>query len=298
MQEKNTFTITHLSMSLKYGGISFIAGSVSHGVFSGQRSMLTALIGLLAFVLGTWLENRDNKTLKTNLIKTLAISSLLAVSLGFFTGSLQHFPDSPYRSVWVVPLGFALSLLALSLTYNKSLFGELKRYTLGSFAVVLMVSIGAYSYYSQNGSGSGHSHATASTSHDHTSSHDAHSLMGEVGKLSEITRSIEISMSDNMRFEPSQITVKAGETIRFIVKNVGKIRHELTLGSPEDLKQHAAMMLKNPDMQHDDPNMAQVEPGEKGEIIWKFGQHGTVDFACLQPGHYEAGMKGMVNVTN
>ena len=42
--------------------------------------------------------------------------------------------------------------------------------------------------------------------------------------------------------------------------------------------------------------MVTVAPGKTGEIVWRFTTAGKVDFACLQPGHYDAGMKGLVTV--
>lgn len=104
-------------------------------------------------------------------------------------------------------------------------------------------------------------------------------------------------MTDAMRFTPSGITVRKGETIRFVVKNSGQIRHEFSLGSQRELAEHAAAMQKFPNMEHDEPNMVSLAPGVQGEVIWQFTQPGTVDFACLQPGHFEAGMKGGVTVT-
>jgi uncharacterized cupredoxin-like copper-binding protein len=99
-----------------------------------------------------------------------------------------------------------------------------------------------------------------------------------------------------MRYSPSNIAVKQGETVRFIARNSGKIKHEIVLGSARELKEHADMMLKMPGMEHAEANMVVVEPGKTGEIIWKFTKAGTFDFACLQPGHFEAGMKGQVKV--
>jgi uncharacterized cupredoxin-like copper-binding protein len=55
-------------------------------------------------------------------------------------------------------------------------------------------------------------------------------------------------------------------------------------------------MMKMPGMEHADGNMVSVSPGETGEVVWRFTSSGKVDFACLQPGHYDAGMKGLVNV--
>lgn len=104
-------------------------------------------------------------------------------------------------------------------------------------------------------------------------------------------------MSDAMRFTPSRVSVHRDETIRFVLKNQGQLKHEMVLGTISDLNKHAAMMVKYPDMQHSDPNQASVEPGQTGELVWRFTRSGTVDFACLQPGHYDAGMKGQVRVS-
>ena len=99
-----------------------------------------------------------------------------------------------------------------------------------------------------------------------------------------------------MRFTPSQIRVKRGETIRFVVKNSGQLKHEFNLGTEKDLKAHYELMKKFPEMEHDEPNIASVAPGGTGEVVWQFTKAGTVSFACLHPGHYEAGMKGQVKV--
>ncbi len=120
--------------------------------------------------------------------------------------------------------------------------------------------------------------------------------VGEPGKAAQATRTVNVDMTDNMRFTPSEISVKQGETVRFVVKNSGAVKHELVLGTPEELKEHYAMMLKMPGMEHADDNMVSVAPGKTGEVVWRFTQAGKVDFACLQPGHYDAGMKGLVNV--
>ena len=103
-------------------------------------------------------------------------------------------------------------------------------------------------------------------------------------------------MDDNMRFTPSQISVKPGETVRFFIKNGGKVPHEMVLGNMEDLKSHAAMMQKMPGMKHAEPNMIALQPGQRGGIVWQFADAGIVDFACTIPGHLEAGMAGKVIV--
>jgi uncharacterized cupredoxin-like copper-binding protein len=81
-----------------------------------------------------------------------------------------------------------------------------------------------------------------------------------------------------------------------VVKNSGKVKHEMVLGSIKELKEHAALMLKFPEMEHADPNQLGVEPGKTGEMIWQFTKAGKFEFACLQPGHFEAGMRGTIAV--
>ena len=130
--------------------------------------------------------------------------------------------------------------------------------------------------------------------HDHGDGHA--SPLGKAGDPKKITRTIEVGMNDTMRFFPAAIAVKSGETIRFVVKNGGKVKHEMVLGTPKELKEHAALMRKFPEMEHADPNQVSVEPGKTGDMIWQFTRAGKVDFACLQPGHYEAGMTGKVTV--
>jgi len=124
--------------------------------------------------------------------------------------------------------------------------------------------------------------------------HDA--AHGKPGDPAKVSRSIEIDMSDAMRFTPATITARKGETIRFVVKNSGKVKHEMVLGSIKELKEHAALMLKFPEMEHANPNQLSVDPGKTGEMIWQFTKAGAFDFACLQPGHFEAGMRGKIAV--
>jgi uncharacterized cupredoxin-like copper-binding protein len=120
--------------------------------------------------------------------------------------------------------------------------------------------------------------------------------MGKPGDATKVWRSIEVDMNDNMRFVPARVDVKRGETIRFVVHNSGKVKHEMVLGSPKELKAHAVLMRKFPEMEHADPNQVSVEPGKTAELVWQFTKAGTFDFACLQPGHFEAGMVGKVAV--
>ncbi len=127
--------------------------------------------------------------------------------------------------------------------------------------------------------------------------HEDHaSALGKPGDAKKVGRTVTIKMNDNMRFSPASVSAKKGETIRFVLKNEGKLKHEMVLGTIAELKDHAALMVKFPQMDHADPNQASVEPGKTGGLIWQFTKAGTFDFACLQAGHYEAGMKGQVVV--
>lgn len=125
---------------------------------------------------------------------------------------------------------------------------------------------------------------------------DGESAIGKAGVAAKVNRTITVEMSDAMRYTPSDIQVKQGETVRFIVKNNGKVKHELSLGTEKELLEHLEQMKKFPDMEHDEPSKVSLAPGKQGEIVWQFTKAGAVNFACLMPGHYEAGMKGAVKV--
>lgn len=135
-----------------------------------------------------------------------------------------------------------------------------------------------------HGAGGGHQHGSES------------SAIGQPGLAKNISRTVRVSITDDMKFNPSNINVKQGETIHFVVKNLGKTKHEMVLGTDQDLKEHYQQMMKHPEMEHAEPNMITLAPGKSGEIIWQFTKSGKVQFACLQPGHYDAGMKGVVSV--
>ena len=112
-------------------------------------------------------------------------------------------------------------------------------------------------------------------------------------------RIIELAMTEGsgtMGFIPDTIDVKTGEQIKFVIRNTGALDHEFKLDSSEQIAKHKIAMAKNPEMIHDDPNGTRLEPSKSGEILWKFSKAGTFEFACLIPGHYEAGMHGKIVV--
>lgn len=119
---------------------------------------------------------------------------------------------------------------------------------------------------------------------------------GRAGDPKKVTRTIRVDMSDAMRFAPAELAIRVGETVRFEVRNSGKVLHEMVLGRMADLKQHAELMRKFPGMEHDEPHMAHVASGKRGTIVWQFDQPGEFHYGCLIPGHFEAGMIGRIRV--
>ena len=119
---------------------------------------------------------------------------------------------------------------------------------------------------------------------------------GKAADPAKAKRTIHVDMADTMRFTPSELTVKRGETVRFVAKNSGKVMHEMVLGTMDELKAHAEMMRKHPGMKHDEPHMLHVAPGKTGQMGWRFTKAGTFHYGCLVPGHFEAGMVGRIIV--
>lgn len=146
------------------------------------------------------------------------------------------------------------------------------------------------------------------SAHAHTGAHETKAPKINYAKAEETpfgkaadprkAKAVVVHMSDTMRFSPSEIVVKKGDIVRFEVKNDGKVMHEMVLGTMKELKEHAALMKKFPNMEHDEPHMLHVPPGKSGEMGWEFTRTGEFFFACLIPGHYEAGMVGKVIVTD
>ncbi len=161
-------------------------------------------------------------------------------------------------------------------------------------SILLMSTLPAFAFASGGHAMEGHKHAPHGMN-AMVHGNDAADV-GKPGDSKKIDRTIHVTMHDTMRFTPDYIKIKKGETIRFAVHNAGKIQHEMVIGTMVELKEHEAMMRANPTMHHVDPNMISLAPGKKGEIIWQFDKVGTFNFACLRPGHLEAGMKGKIVV--
>jgi len=119
---------------------------------------------------------------------------------------------------------------------------------------------------------------------------------GIAGDPRKVTRTIKVAMSDKMRFSPDSITIKQGETVKFVVSNNGKMLHEMVIGTMEELMEHNDMMKKFPEMEHEEPYMTHVAPRKSEALVWTFNRPGDFGFACLIPGHFDAGMIGRIKV--
>jgi uncharacterized cupredoxin-like copper-binding protein len=297
----------HTAMLVRYAGISFISGAVNHGFFSTERSLWTALAGVAMFVAAAWWEHRapgPAAPARDGLLRTLGWGALLSVGLGFFTGGLQHFPDSPGRSAWVVPLGFALSVLAFLQMDGRGLrrsgpgpvlvYGGLGTLAVGlaSWAVAALLVANPQWLGVHAAAGHGHGAEPAAAGSP---------LSGTV-----VARRVEVRMDDAMRFVPATLELRAGEPVLLVVHNDGALPHEFVAGSPAALQAHAQEMRRAAEQgastahEHghggDGTVALSVAPGTHGEIVVTAREAGTYGIACLVPGHYEAGMRGTLTV--
>ncbi len=311
----------HFATLCKYAGISFIAGAVNHGFFSGERSLLTAGVGVLAYLLGGILEMRASPDGSQRWVDLLGLGIVSSIGLGFFTGGLQHFPDSPARSAWVVPLGFAMSLLAYWLMQgrDRAPLRTVLGYGLGAGAAVLAGSLIAWQMLAggdDHDHDHDHGHApstqvtqTPSTEHSHdvspsptpaavpgSSPSDTTSPQAAAG-ASSAARELRIELDDDMRFSPSALTVVVGEPVKLVVINRGKLPHELVIGTAAELAEHQREMTSGSAAHHHADSAISVEAGQSREVLRTFDKSGELGIACFQPGHYEAGMKGTLTVS-
>jgi uncharacterized cupredoxin-like copper-binding protein len=119
---------------------------------------------------------------------------------------------------------------------------------------------------------------------------------GRASAPARATRTLRIEMSDAMRYDPAEITVKRGERVRFVVSNRGRAMHEMVLGTLDELRAHGELMQRFPGMEHDELHMVHVAPGESMVMGWHFSRTGEFFFGCLLPGHFDAGMVGRIIV--
>ena len=145
---------------------------------------------------------------------------------------------------------------------------------------------------------------------------DKNMMIGSKGKLNEVNRTIKVKMYDNY-YEPKSFNIKKGETIKFIITNLGEMVHEYNIGTKEmhikhqpemqklidheiitfdkiDKKKMKEMSKKDHSLAHSHSNSIMLEPKTQGEIIWKFSKDIELEMACNIPGHYESGMVGKI----
>jgi uncharacterized cupredoxin-like copper-binding protein len=119
---------------------------------------------------------------------------------------------------------------------------------------------------------------------------------GRVGVAQEVSKQLNVELLDQLRFQPALVRVNNGETVEISFRNSGKLKHEWVLGTSEEIAQHAELMRRFPNMAHDEPHMVHLAPNEQRQLVWQFNRPGVFEYACLLPGHYEAGMRGLVEV--
>ena len=281
------FQTEHLATLAKYAGISFVAGAVNHGFFSEKRSFVTAGVGVVCFLVGAAMEMRAAPDGSKRWGDLLGFGIVASIGLGFFTGGLQHFPDSPGRSLWVVPLGFFLSLGAVYLSEGRGRIAPkpLAAYTLAAGATVLVGSAVAASYWGQSG-GDGHDHDHGAV----TASAPTAAAPSAPGAV----RNVVVEVDDAKRITPANWQARRGETVRLIVVNTGQTKHELVVGPAQEVAAHAESMKSSGGHGHADGVTA--EPGQTATLLYTFDQSGQWGIACLQPGHFDSGMRGSVDV--
>lgn len=144
-----------------------------------------------------------------------------------------------------------------------------------------------------------------------------HFAFGHPAQAQAASRTVEIILGD-MYYQPTSVQVKAGETLRFVLKNQGQLAHEFSLGDAAMHAEHQKQMLamqsmghgamehgqmghdmagmEHGAMSHADANTVSLQPGETAELTWTFARAQGLQFACNIPGHYQAGMVGTLEV--
>lgn len=152
--------LRHIATLCQYAGISFISGAVNHGMFSGERSLMTAFLGIIVYLAGIFLLRREEEQ-TLSLQDVLGYGVIASIGLGFFTGGLQHFPDSPERSVWVVPLGYVMSLIAFYALQGRGILSRQAMLRFGAISSVLVLGAslaawGAFDFIGHHHDGHAH----------------------------------------------------------------------------------------------------------------------------------------------
>lgn len=123
--------------------------------------------------------------------------------------------------------------------------------------------------------------------------------VGKAGNAAQATRTVEVRALDTRKFDPTEITVKPGETVTIRVTNTATSLHEFYLGSEKQHEDHEKEMAAMGDAEmkmSDEPNRIFMEPGETKQVTWTFPDKGSVIYGCHMPGHFAQGMRGEVKV--
>lgn len=152
----------------------------------------------------------------------------------------------------------------------------------------------------------GHAHDSSTHQHNQAMTHGNHSghtpgmshgtKIGREGRPQDVKQTIQVDMHDQNKFTPNRVEVKAGETVRFFVRNMGQNKHTFVIGTQQELHDHAQMMKQDPNMAHQDANMISLKPRQRGGVIWHFDKPGTYYFGCMEPGRFDDGMIGTILV--
>ena len=145
---------------------------------------------------------------------------------------------------------------------------------------------------------------TVAAAHAHAGAHNPDGTAGHPGEAKNATRTVKLDLKEYSFSEPA-LTFKAGETVKFVVTNSGRLKHELTIGTAEEQEAHRKEMQAMSDMKHDEnahgmhkmpENSIHVAPGETRQLVWTFSKAGSLAFACNYPGHADLGMEGKITV--
>ena len=112
-------------------------------------------------------------------------------------------------------------------------------------------------------------------------------------------RTVEVTMTDGLTFEPNEITVAPGETVRFVVTNAGEAVHEFLIGDDAAQAEFEAEMAGEEEMDHDTSSGVSVDPGHTETFEYTFGDTDEVLLAgCHEPGHFDGGMVATIQVSD
>jgi len=163
-----------------------------------------------------------------------------------------------------------------------------KRYLLVRAAAACAMMIAAGTALAGTGA-SGHGHEKEAEEHGYA--------FGGPGKAEDAARTIDIEARD-IAFEPKHVEIAPGTTVRFVIRNTGKLEHEFVLGDESEQKEHGEEMMKmGAGGMHMHDNAVTVPAGETREVVWSFPSKPVrLQYACHVPGHYPAGMVGEIEV--